>query len=106
MAANKCIKACRRGQDVQLLFRPNVRMGKKCDLSNFDRGIIAGARQGGSSISETAKFLGFSRTTVFGVYSECCKKQRTFSELQFCGWKCIVNETGQKNTQRIKPLSG
>ena len=38
-------------------------MGKKCDLSDFDRGMIVGARQGGLSISETADLLGFSCTT-------------------------------------------
>ena len=37
---------------------------KKCDLSDFDRGKIAGARQGGLSISETADLLGFSHTIV------------------------------------------
>ena len=57
MAATKCIKACRHGQEVQLLFRSNVRMGKKCDLSDFDRGMIVGARQGGLNISETADLL-------------------------------------------------
>ena len=50
MAATKCIKACRRGQEVQLFFRPNVTIAKKCDLSEFDRGMIVGARQGGLSI--------------------------------------------------------
>ena len=28
-------------------------MGKKCDLSDFDRGMNVGARKGGLSISET-----------------------------------------------------
>ena len=42
-------------------------MGKKCDLSDFDCGLIVGARQGGLSISETADLLGFSLTTVSGV---------------------------------------
>ena len=45
-------------------FRPNVRMGKKCDLSDFDCGMIVGARQAGLSISETADLLGFLHTTV------------------------------------------
>ena len=38
--------------EVLLFFRPNVRMGKKCDLSDFDRGMIVGIRQGGLNISE------------------------------------------------------
>ena len=36
---------------VQLSFRPNVRKGKKCDPSDFDRGMICDAIQGGLSIS-------------------------------------------------------
>ena len=59
MAAIKCIKACRHGQKVQLLFRPNVRMGNKCDLNDFDCGMIVGARQDGLSISETADLWDF-----------------------------------------------
>ena len=47
------------GQEVQLFFRPNVKMGKKLDPSDYDRGIIVGARQGGLNISETADLLGF-----------------------------------------------
>ena len=43
---------------------------KKCDLSDFDRGMIVGARQGGLSISETADLLGFSRTTASLGFSE------------------------------------
>ena len=39
-------------------------MGKTCDLSDFEHGMIVGARQGGLSISETADLLGFSRTTL------------------------------------------
>ena len=35
-------------------------MGKGCDLSDFDCGMIVGARHGGLSISETADLLGFS----------------------------------------------
>ena len=42
-----CTPACRPGQEVQLFFRPNDRIGKKCDLSDFDHGMIVGARQGG-----------------------------------------------------------
>ena len=82
-------KACRRGQEVQLFFRPNVRMGKKCDLSDFDHGMIVGARQGGLSISETADLLGFC-TTVSRVCREWCEKLKTSSEQQFCGQNALL----------------
>ncbi len=39
-------------------------MGKKGDLSDFERGMFVGARQAGLSISKTADLLGFSRTTI------------------------------------------
>ena len=52
MEATKCVKLCRRGQEVQLLFSPNVRMEKKSD-----RGMIVGARQG----VKTSKWIGLIR---------------------------------------------
>ena len=45
----------------------SARMQKKCDRSDFDCGMIVGARQGGLSISETADRLVFSQTTVSRV---------------------------------------
>ena len=55
------------------MFTSNVRMGKKYSLSDFDHGMIVGARWAGLSISETADLLGFSHTTVFECHSlsEC-----------------------------------
>lgn len=37
-------------------------MGRKSDLSASERGVIAGAKYGDSSTSETATFLGYSHT--------------------------------------------
>jgi len=51
-------------------------MGKKGDLSNFERGMIVGARRASLSISQSAQLLGFSRTTIYWVYKEWCKKGR------------------------------
>ena len=50
-----CMKDCRHGQEVQLFFRPHVRIGKKFDLWDFDRGMVQDRvdRQSGLSISET-----------------------------------------------------
>ncbi len=39
-------------------------MGKKWDLSDFERGMVVGARRAGLTISKTADLLGFSRITV------------------------------------------
>lgn len=50
-------------------------MEKKCDLRHFDRGMIAGTRQDGLSVSETADLLGFSVTAVSRVYREMREKQ-------------------------------
>ncbi len=36
-------------------------MGKKRDLSDFERGMVVGARRAGLSISKTDDLLGFSR---------------------------------------------
>ena len=47
------------GQEVQLFFALYVRIGKKCDLSDFDHDMIVSARQVGLSISEIADLLGF-----------------------------------------------
>ncbi len=39
-------------------------MGKKGDLSNFEHGMVVGARRAGLSISKTADLLGFSQPSL------------------------------------------
>ncbi len=60
--------ASRCGEDD--LFKPSIRMGKKVDLNDFERGMVVGARRAGLSISKTADLLGFSHTTISSVYRE------------------------------------
>ncbi len=62
-------------------------MGKKGDLSDFERGMVIGARRAGLSISKTADLLEFSCTTISRVYREWSKKEKISSELQLCGRK-------------------
>lgn len=76
-------------------------MGKKSDLSAFDRGLVVGARRAGLSVSETAELLGFSRTTVSRVFTEWREKEKTSSERHFCGRKRLVNEKGQRRMARL-----
>jgi len=59
-------------------------MGKKGDLSNFERGMVDGARRAGLSISQSAQLLGFSRTTISRVCKEWCEKGKTYSMWQSC----------------------
>ncbi len=64
MAATQCILASICGEDDLLKFKLSIRMEKKWDLSNFERGMFVGPRKAGLSISKTADLLGFSRTTI------------------------------------------
>ncbi len=54
------LDAFRCGEEGLLKFKPSIRMGKKGDLSDFERGMVVGARWAGMSISKTANLLGFS----------------------------------------------
>ncbi len=51
-------------------------MGKKGDLSDFERGMVVGARRAGLSISYTADLLGFSLTTIFRFTENGLKKRK------------------------------
>ena len=84
VAVAKCIKACRHGQEVQLFFRLNVRMGKKCDLSDFDHGMIIGARQGGLSQKLLISW-DFHAQQSLEFADNGLKNKKTFSEQQVCG---------------------
>ncbi len=57
---------------------------QKGDLSDFEHGMVVGARRAGLSISKTADLLGFSRITISRVYREWLEKEK-ISSYQLCG---------------------
>ncbi len=51
-------------------------MGKKGDLSDFERGLVVGARRARLSIYKTADLLGFSHTTISRFTENGLKKRK------------------------------
>lgn len=62
MASTRCFKAFRRGEDDLLKFKLVIRMKKKRDLSDFERGMTAGL-----SILENADLEGFVHNNFYSL---------------------------------------
>ncbi|GBO34734.1 hypothetical protein AVEN_235770-1 [Araneus ventricosus] len=64
------------------------------DLSDFERGVIVGAREMRHSLSEVAMEFGFSRTTISRVYREYRVSGKTSNSRHRCGRKKDLEKTG------------
>ncbi|GBM70602.1 hypothetical protein AVEN_5975-1 [Araneus ventricosus] len=64
------------------------------DLSDFEHGVIAGAREMGHSFSEIAMKFGFSPTTISRVYREYRVSGKTSNFRHRCGQKKDLEKTG------------
>ncbi|GBM51156.1 hypothetical protein AVEN_2506-1 [Araneus ventricosus] len=71
------------------------------DLSEFERGVIVGAREMGHSITEVAMKFGFSRTTISRVYREYRESGKTSNLRHRCGRRKIMHEWDQRRLTRI-----
>ncbi|GBM86946.1 hypothetical protein AVEN_266827-1 [Araneus ventricosus] len=70
-------------------------MGKAADLSEFDRGQIVMARRLGTSITETARLVGCSRSADVSIHAKWINDGDTSSRRQGVGHPC-VKEKGRR----------
>ncbi|GFV63315.1 transposable element Tcb1 transposase [Trichonephila clavipes] len=75
-------------------------MGKASDLSDFDRGQIVMARTLGTSISETARDVGFSRSTVVSTYAKWMNDGETSSRRHGVGRLHAIKEKSHRRLSR------
>ncbi len=62
-------------------------MGKKCDLSNFERVMVPGARRAVRVFQKLLIYWDFHVQTSLGFTENGPKKEKLLSEWQFCGRK-------------------
>ncbi|ROL49972.1 hypothetical protein DPX16_6380 [Anabarilius grahami] len=75
------------------------KMGKRKDLSEFDKGEIVMARQLGQSISETAALVGCSRSAVVNIYQKWSKEGTVVNQRQGHGRPRLIDARGERIQQ-------
>ncbi|GBM23081.1 hypothetical protein AVEN_67049-1 [Araneus ventricosus] len=76
-------------------------MGKAADLSEFDRGQIVMARRLGTSITETARLVGCSRSAVVSIHAKWINDGDTSSRRQGVGRPRVIKEKGRRRLSRL-----
>ncbi|GBM28062.1 hypothetical protein AVEN_27449-1 [Araneus ventricosus] len=76
------------------------------DLSNFERGLIVGAREMGHIISEVAMKFGYSHTTISRVYHEYRVSGKTSNLRHRCDQQKTLKERDRRcltrNLKRVR----
>ncbi|ROL41787.1 hypothetical protein DPX16_9378 [Anabarilius grahami] len=76
-------------------------MGKRKDLSEFDKGQIVMARRLGQSISKTAALVGCSRSAVVSIYQKCSKEGTAVNRRQGRGVPRLIDARGERRLVRV-----
>ncbi|GBM55538.1 hypothetical protein AVEN_16353-1 [Araneus ventricosus] len=71
-------------------------MGEAADVSEFDKGQIVMARRLGTSITETARLVGFSRSAVVSVHAKWINDGDTSCRRQGVGRPRVIKEKGRR----------
>jgi len=75
-------------------------MGKRKDLSEFDKGQIVMARRLGQSISKTAALVGCSRSAVVSIYQKCSKEGTVVNRRQGHGRPRLIDACVVRSNRR------
>ncbi|XP_015916680.2 uncharacterized protein [Parasteatoda tepidariorum] len=76
-------------------------MGRAADISDFDRGQIVMTRRLRTSISETARLLGCSRSTVVSNYAKWMNDGETSSRRHGVGRPHAIKDKGRRRLSRL-----
>ncbi|ROJ29333.1 hypothetical protein DPX16_13777 [Anabarilius grahami] len=76
-------------------------MGKRKDLSEFDKRQIVMARRLGQSISKTAALVGCSWSAVVSIYQKWSKEGTVVNQRQGHGRPRLIDERGERRVARV-----
>ncbi|CAN9501504.1 unnamed protein product [Ophioblennius macclurei] len=76
-------------------------MGKRKDLSDFEKGQIVMARRLGQSISQTAALVGCSRCAVVNVYQKWSREGEPVNRRQGHGRPKLIDARGERKLARV-----
>ncbi|ROJ33147.1 hypothetical protein DPX16_17969 [Anabarilius grahami] len=76
-------------------------MGKRKDLSEFDKGQIVMARRLGQSIYKTAALVGCSQSAVGSIYQKWSKEGTVVNRRQGHGRPRLIDARGERRLARV-----